>query len=90
MKTRFPSFLSLSGEDKTDANKYRANLYGSINMPLSERAYRLMDFMSFVLEKEHGNKKEMKNIEEYGGFTHLNVNDNLEQKHRNILNFYTR
>ena len=49
MKKKLPSFLSLCGEDKADANLYRANLYGAINMLNADRAYRLMDFMSFVL-----------------------------------------
>ena len=30
---RFPSFLKLSGEDKTSATLYRSNLYGSKNLP---------------------------------------------------------
>lgn len=29
---KFPSFLKLSGKDKTEATLYRANLYGAIKI----------------------------------------------------------
>lgn len=33
---KFPSFIKLSGEDKTYATLYRANLYGAKNMQKAE------------------------------------------------------
>lgn len=34
---KFPSFLKLSGEDKTEATHYRGNLYGARNLPIAEK-----------------------------------------------------
>ena len=34
---KFPCFLKLTGADKTEATRYRGNLYGAKNLPVDEK-----------------------------------------------------
>ena len=45
---KFPSFLKLSGEDKTEATQYRGNLYGARNVPIEEKNEFLEEFLNLV------------------------------------------
>jgi hypothetical protein len=45
---KFPSFIKLSGEDKTYATLYRANLYGAKNIQKNELTEKYNDFMDLV------------------------------------------
>lgn len=48
VQSKFPSFLLLTGKDKTEATLYRANLYGSIKLKSVERESALKDFLQLV------------------------------------------
>jgi len=45
---KFPSFLRLSGKDKTDATLYRANLYGAIKIDANDKKIAFVNFMLLV------------------------------------------
>ena len=48
---KFPSFLKLSGEDKSEATRYRGNLYGARKLLENEKGEYLFEFLSLVKEK---------------------------------------
>ncbi len=48
---KFPSFLKLSGKDKSEATLYRANLYGSIKIDQNDKKIAYVNFMMLVREK---------------------------------------
>jgi hypothetical protein len=48
---KFPSFLRLSGTDKTDATNYRTNLYGAMNLPEKEKVFYFEEFLRVVIER---------------------------------------
>lgn len=45
---KFPSFLMLSGKDKTEATVYRANLYGAIKIDANDKNKARRDFLALV------------------------------------------
>ena len=49
--SRFPSFIKLSGSDKSFATLYRANLYGAIKIEDREKKEMLEEFMDLALGK---------------------------------------
>ena len=48
---KFPSFLKLSNEDKSEATRYRGNLYGARKLPESEKEEYLNEFLALVKQK---------------------------------------
>ena len=53
----FPSFIKLSGEDKTYSTLYRSNLYGAKNLPSNEKEQRFKEFINLVMEKYGKNER---------------------------------
>jgi len=45
---KFPSFLKLSGKDKTEATLYRGNLYGAIKIDKKDKEVAYSNFMTLV------------------------------------------
>ena len=68
---KFPSFLRLSGEDKTQATLYRANLYGACKITQAEKKLAYSYFMELVKEKYGSETREKKNIEDYHRLKHF-------------------
>lgn len=63
--------MKLSGEDKTYATLYRANLYGSKNTPNEELVVHYKQFINLVKEKYGDLEHEKKNIEDYEKLSHF-------------------
>ena len=45
---KFPSFLKLSGQEKTTATLYRSNLYGALKISIKEKVKYFEHFMKLV------------------------------------------
>lgn len=86
---KFPSFLKLSGKDKTEATLYRGNLYGSLKIDQNDKQLAYSNFMTLVREKYGKIEKEMENISDYTKIKHLKLVTTLEQAEP-IVKFYVR
>lgn len=86
---KFPSFLKLSGKDKTEATLYRANLYGAIKIDENDKKIAFVNFMMLVREKYGKIEKERENLIDYGKIKHLEMIKTKEQAEQ-IIKFYVR
>ena len=86
---KFPSFLRLSGKDKTDATLYRSNLYGAIKIDANDKKIGFVNFMMLVREKYGKIEKERENLIDYGKLKHLELIRTKEQAEQ-IIKFYVR
>ena len=81
-----PSFLRLSGYDKSKATSYRINLYGAKKLQSDEREEKLKQFLQRV--SQHYNiEDERENIEEYQKMDHQ-TSKMTESKAKKIISFY--
>lgn len=76
-RKKFPSFLKLSGKDKTEATLYRGNLYGAIKLPIEEKSINLKAFIELVQEK-YTTPQDLGNIKDYLAIDHTKIIDNAD------------
>lgn len=86
---KFPSFLRLTGKDKTDATLYRANLYGAIKIDANDKKIAFDNFIKLVREKYGKIKMERDNLADYEKMNHLDLVSTKEQA-KQIIRFYVR
>ena len=81
--------MKLSGEDKTYATLYRANLYGAKNLPKEELPQRFDEFMELVEEKYGRLPHGQANISNYSSLNHFSSHLGEAEAHQ-IVRFYVK